>query len=44
MLWADRALKAADVLHWLQEAIDLYRGDFLADFYLPDSSEPKPGE
>jgi WD40 repeat protein/DNA-binding SARP family transcriptional activator len=32
-------LMCADCLCWLQEAIALYRGDFLADFYLSDSNE-----
>jgi WD40 repeat protein/serine/threonine protein kinase/DNA-binding SARP family transcriptional activator len=32
-------LICADCLCWLQEAIALYRGDFLADFYLSDSNE-----
>jgi DNA-binding SARP family transcriptional activator len=29
----------SDCLRWLQEAIALYRGDFLANFYLSDSNE-----
>jgi serine/threonine protein kinase/DNA-binding SARP family transcriptional activator len=32
-------LLCSDCLHWLQEAIALYQGDFLADFYLSDSNE-----
>jgi DNA-binding SARP family transcriptional activator len=32
-------LLCADCLRWLQKAIALYQGDFLADFYLSDSNE-----
>ena len=32
-------LLCSDCLHWLQKAIALYQGDFLADFYLSDSNE-----
>jgi len=33
------ALKCSTCKNWLLRAVELYRGDFLADFYLPDNQD-----